>query len=140
VGGIVGPTISVPYAWFARLLKASRRQREAVEIGRFGLHWADIDEDISISSLLAGPEGSEVNGGERRGAGQIMALIKSFEHKSMDRNSIHDEIVATTTTFEVTVESSSRSTAMVGPSRKFPARRVKRFSWMRSPLASYLIS
>jgi len=32
--------------------------------------------------------------------GQIMALIKSFEHKSMDRNSIHDGIDATTTTFE----------------------------------------
>ena len=37
----------------------------------------------------------EVDGGERRGAGQIMALIKSFEHKSMDRNSIHDGIDAT---------------------------------------------
>ena len=42
----------------------------------------------------------EVDGGERRGAGQIMALIKSFEHKSMDRNSIHDGIDATYTTFE----------------------------------------
>ncbi len=29
-----------------------------------------------------------------------MALIKSYEHKSMDRNSIHDGIDATTTTFE----------------------------------------
>src|SRR5271165_1224665 len=29
---------------------------------------------------------------------------------------------------------------MVGPSGKFPARRVNRFSWMRSPLANYLIS
>jgi len=32
----------------------SRRQREAVEIGRFGLLWPDIDEDISIAGLLAG--------------------------------------------------------------------------------------
>ena len=29
-------------------------QREAVEIGRFGLHWEDIDEDISVAGLLAG--------------------------------------------------------------------------------------
>ncbi len=36
----------------------------------------------------------EVEGGERRGAGAVMALIKSFEHKSMDRNSIHDAIDA----------------------------------------------
>ena len=42
----------------------------------------------------------EADCGERRGAGQAMALIKSFEHKSMDRNSIHDGIDATTTTFE----------------------------------------
>ncbi len=49
-----GRTIGVPYAWFPRLLSASRRQREAVEIGRFGLHWAEIDEDISIAGLLAG--------------------------------------------------------------------------------------
>jgi hypothetical protein len=42
----------------------------------------------------------EVDGGDRGAAGQIMALIKSFEHKSMDRNSIHDAIDATYTTFE----------------------------------------
>jgi hypothetical protein len=49
-----GRTIGVPYAWFPRLLNASPRQREAVEIGRFGLHWEDIDEDISVAGLLAG--------------------------------------------------------------------------------------
>jgi hypothetical protein len=49
-----GRTIGVPYAWFPRLLSASRRQREAVEIGRFGLHWEEIDEDISVAGLLAG--------------------------------------------------------------------------------------
>ncbi len=49
-----GRPIGVPYAWFPRLLNATPRQREAVEIGRFGLHWADIDEDISIAGLLEG--------------------------------------------------------------------------------------
>jgi hypothetical protein len=49
-----GRTIGVPYAWFPRLLNASRRQREAVDIGRFGLHWEEIDEDISVAGLLAG--------------------------------------------------------------------------------------
>jgi hypothetical protein len=42
----------------------------------------------------------EVDGGERRATRQIMALSKSFEHKSMDRNSIHDRIDATYTIFE----------------------------------------
>lgn len=49
-----GRTIGVPYAWFPRLLNATKRQRENVEIGRYGLHWADLDEDVSISGLLAG--------------------------------------------------------------------------------------
>jgi hypothetical protein len=33
---------------------ATSKQRDTVEIGRFGLHWEDIDEDISIADLLAG--------------------------------------------------------------------------------------
>ena len=49
-----GRTIGVPYAWFPRLLNATVKERKAVEIGRFGLHWAEIDEDISIAGLLAG--------------------------------------------------------------------------------------
>lgn len=49
-----GRTLGVPLAWFPRLLKATQPQREKVEISRVGLHWEDIDEDISISGLLAG--------------------------------------------------------------------------------------
>jgi hypothetical protein len=49
-----GRTLGVPYAWFPRLLNATSKQRKRVEIGRFGLHWAEIDEDISIAGLLAG--------------------------------------------------------------------------------------
>ena len=49
-----GRTIGVPYAWFPSLLNATPKQRAAVEIGRFGLHWEDIDEDISIAGLLKG--------------------------------------------------------------------------------------
>lgn len=49
-----GRTLGVPYAWFPRLLNATKGQRERVEIGRYGLHWADLDEDISIAGLLAG--------------------------------------------------------------------------------------
>ena len=49
-----GRTIGVRYAWFPRLLNASKKERDAVEIGRFGLHWDENDEDISIAGLLAG--------------------------------------------------------------------------------------
>jgi hypothetical protein len=49
-----GRTLGVPLAWFPRLLNATPAQREQVEISRIGLHWEEIDEDISIAGLLAG--------------------------------------------------------------------------------------
>ncbi|HZT24915.1 MAG TPA: DUF2442 domain-containing protein [Pseudolabrys sp.] len=49
-----GRTLGVPLAWFPRLLKASPAQRARVELSRTGLHWDDIDEDISIAGLIAG--------------------------------------------------------------------------------------
>jgi hypothetical protein len=49
-----GRTLGVPLAWFPRLLNAKATQRARVEIGRTGLHWDDLDEDISIEGLIAG--------------------------------------------------------------------------------------
>jgi len=49
-----GRTLGVPLAWFPRLLHASQAQRERVELSRIGLHWEEIDEDISVAGLLAG--------------------------------------------------------------------------------------
>jgi hypothetical protein len=49
-----GRTLGVPLAWFPRLLHATPEQRARVELSRVGLHWEDIDEDISIAGLLAG--------------------------------------------------------------------------------------
>ena len=49
-----GRTLGVPLAWFPRLLHASLEQRLRFEISREGLHWEELDEDISIAGLLAG--------------------------------------------------------------------------------------
>ena len=49
-----GRTIGVPLAWFPRLLQATPDQREQVQITRRGLHWEELDEDISIAGILAG--------------------------------------------------------------------------------------
>jgi hypothetical protein len=49
-----GRTLGAPFAWFPRLHYATPEQRERVEIGRIGLHWEELDEDISIAGLLAG--------------------------------------------------------------------------------------
>ncbi len=49
-----GRVLGVPLAWFPRLLAATAEQREVVELSRAGLHWPDLDEDISVAGLLAG--------------------------------------------------------------------------------------
>lgn len=46
--------LGVPLAWFPRLLNASPIQREAFELSPFGIHWNELDEDISVQGLLAG--------------------------------------------------------------------------------------
>ena len=49
-----GRTISVPLAWFPRLLEATPKQKTKWELigGGIGIHWEPIDEDISVASLL----------------------------------------------------------------------------------------
>jgi hypothetical protein len=49
-----GRTLGVPLAWFPRLLRATRDERDEVELSRVGLHWEALDKDISIAGLLAG--------------------------------------------------------------------------------------
>lgn len=51
-----GRTISVPLAWYPRLANASAEQRERWEKcgGGFGIHWPDLDEDLSTEGLLRG--------------------------------------------------------------------------------------
>lgn len=51
-----GRQIGVPLAWFPRLLNARPEQRLHYEIsgGGQGLHWDELDEDISVIGLLAG--------------------------------------------------------------------------------------
>lgn len=50
-----GREISVPLEWFPRLLKATRTQRSNWRLigGGIGIHWEEIDEDISVEALLA---------------------------------------------------------------------------------------
>src|SRR6266487_5037435 len=50
-----GRRVSAPLAWFPRLLRATPKQRANWRlIGRgIGIHWEDVDEDISVRSLLA---------------------------------------------------------------------------------------
>jgi len=51
-----GRQLSVPLAYFPRLLKAAPEKRKRYEIsgGGTGIHWDELDEDISIAGLLLG--------------------------------------------------------------------------------------
>jgi hypothetical protein len=51
-----GRTISVPLAWYPRLLNATRKQRRNWQTtgGGYGIHWPDIDEDLNTEGLLRG--------------------------------------------------------------------------------------
>ncbi|HEX5078690.1 MAG TPA: DUF2442 domain-containing protein [Geminicoccaceae bacterium] len=55
-----GRTVSAPLWWYPRLLKATPAQRVACEIGRFGLHWEEIDEDIELAGPLVGARAPDV--------------------------------------------------------------------------------
>lgn len=56
-----GRTISVPLEWFPRLVHATLEERNNWRlIGKgHGIHWEDIDEDISVKGLLAGKPSGE---------------------------------------------------------------------------------
>lgn len=51
-----GRQLGIPLVYFPRLLNAAPAQREAYTLsgGGTGLHWDELDEDISVPGLLAG--------------------------------------------------------------------------------------
>ena len=63
-----GRTITVPLAWFPRLAHGSAMERQNWRLigGGEGIHWPDLDEDISVESLLAGRRSGESPASLRR--------------------------------------------------------------------------
>ena len=56
-----GRALSVPLAWYPRLLHGSQQERENYELigDGEGVHWPQLDEDISVEGLLAGKRSAE---------------------------------------------------------------------------------
>jgi hypothetical protein len=56
-----GRTVTVPLAWFPRLCHGTAKERKNWRLiaGGRGVHWPDIDEDISIAGLLLGRASGE---------------------------------------------------------------------------------
>lgn len=59
-----GRAISAPLAWYPRLLHATQAERDNWQLagGGYGIHWPDIDEDLSTEGLL---RGAPARGGRR---------------------------------------------------------------------------
>lgn len=49
-----GRKIATPLDWYPRLKRASAAQRKNFEIMSMGIHWPEIDEDLSIAGMLKG--------------------------------------------------------------------------------------
>jgi len=56
-----GRSVSVPLAWYPRLTHATLAERENWRLIGWGegIHWPDLDEDISVEGLLAGRPSGE---------------------------------------------------------------------------------
>jgi Protein of unknown function (DUF2442) len=66
-----GRTITVPLWWYPRLERATQEQRDKWEScgGGYGIHWEEIDEDISAENLLKGQPAPEVIKGRQEKTG-----------------------------------------------------------------------
>jgi hypothetical protein len=83
-----GRVISVPLVWYPRLLDATRSQRENWKIagGGYGIHWPDLDEDLSTEGLLRGspaPKGAILPSAKK----DVRRLAKRVSAKTAGRRS-----------------------------------------------------
>ena len=52
-----GRKIATPIDWYPRLQRASTAQRANYEIMPMGIHWPELDEDLSVAAMLKGRRG-----------------------------------------------------------------------------------
>jgi hypothetical protein len=56
-----GRKIRTPLWWYPRLLRATPQQRPNYEPSPFGIHWPEIDEDLSVAGMLRGAKAAGAN-------------------------------------------------------------------------------
>jgi hypothetical protein len=49
-----GRKIAIPLVWYPRLKRASAKQRANFEVMPMGIHWPELDEDLSVAGMLRG--------------------------------------------------------------------------------------
>ena len=88
-----GRDISVPLSWYPRLVHATPEERVHWELtgGGQGIHWPDLDEDISVEMLLAGRKSGESRRSfkqwlEAKQAGRGLTLYELTAHDQTKEN------------------------------------------------------
>ena len=79
-------TISVPLSWYPRLFHANAAERNNWKlIGRgAGIHWVDIDEDISIEGLIAGKPSNESRSSLKKWMARLLCEWWLFSRRLME--------------------------------------------------------
>ena len=49
-----GRYVAAPIAWFPKLSGADEQQKKNFELSPYGVHWSELDEDVSIQGILHG--------------------------------------------------------------------------------------
>lgn len=83
-----GRTIAVPLEWFPRLVNATPEERNNWKlIGRgHGIHWEDIDEDISVEGLLVGKPSGESQTSFKKWLNQRQLRLKRSSSRAIARH------------------------------------------------------
>ena len=88
-----GRDISVPLSWYPRLVHATPEERDNWELigSGQGIHWPDLDEDISVEMLLAGRKSGESRRSfkqwlEAKQAGRGLTLYELTAHEQTEEN------------------------------------------------------
>ena len=87
-----GRTISAPVAWYPRLQDGTPEERNNFELDSMGIHWPDLDEDISYRGLLLGRKSGESAGSlkfwldaRRKGKSVTLADYSKYLRKKRKR-------------------------------------------------------
>jgi hypothetical protein len=91
-----GRRITVPLAWFPRLQSATPKERKNWRLiaNGVGVHWPDLDEDVSVDNLLAGKPSSESRRSfERWSARRGVATPKTSQRAESKRRTLSRKTV-----------------------------------------------
>lgn len=88
---IDGRSISVPLAWFPRLSHGSLSERSNWRLiaGGHGIHWPDLDEDISVEGLLSGKPSGESQASFKKWLAQHTTHVIKQYRKRKDADTWH---------------------------------------------------